>query len=90
MLFDRAAMMFNIVNVLCPKCLQNKFTERSVLSNCKTRNMNSLHIQKLKLEHSKNSFLYTGPNAWNSISQAVRNAETIAQFKIELKSHLLS
>ena len=50
--------------------------------------MKNLHVQKLKLEHTKKSFLYTAPTAWNSIPQAIRNAETIARFKNELKSLL--
>ena len=83
-------MAFKIVNMLCPESLQNKFTKRSVSSNYNTRNMKNLHVQKLKLEHTKKSFSYTAPKAWNIIPQANRNAETIAQLKKELKSHLLS
>ena len=90
MLFARAVMTFKIVNMLCPEGLENKFIERSALSNYKTRDMKSLHVQKLKLEHTKKGFLYTAPNTWNSIPQAIRNAETIEKFKKELKSHLLS
>ena len=90
MLFDRALMTFRIVNMLCPEGLQNKFIERSALSSYKTRNMKNLHVQKLKLEHTKRSFLYTDPNTWNSIPQDIRNAETIERVKKELKSHLLS
>ena len=90
MVFDRAVITFKIVNMLCPEDLQNKFTERSALSNYNTRNIKKLHVQKLKLEHTKNSFLYTAPNAWNSFPQAIRNAEAIVRFKKELKSHLLS
>ena len=90
MLFDRAVMTFKIVNMLCPEGLQNKFLERSALSNYKIRNMKNLHVKKLKLEHTKRSLLYTAPNTWNSIPQAIRNAETIERFKKELKSHLLS
>ena len=37
----------------------------------------------------KKKLLYTVPNAWNSIPQAIRIVETIARFKKELKSHLL-
>ena len=90
MVFDRAVMAFKIVNMLCPESLQNKFTKRSASSNYNTRNMKNLHVQKLKLEHTKKSFSYTTPKAWNIIPQAIRNAETIVQFKKELKSHLLS
>ena len=67
MTFDRAVMTFKIVNQLCPESLQNKFIERSALSKYNTRNMKDLHVQKLKLEHTKKSFLYTCPKAWNSI-----------------------
>ena len=62
MIFDRAVMTFKIVNMLCPEGLQNKFTKRSALSNYNTRNMKNLHVQKLKLAHTKKSFLYTAPN----------------------------
>ena len=51
MLSDRAVMTVKSVNMLCPEGLQNKFIERSALSNYKTRNMKNLHIQMLKLEH---------------------------------------
>ena len=90
MTFDRAVMTFKIVNQLCPESLQNKFIERSALSKYKTRNMKDLHVQKLKLEHTKKSFLYTGPKAWNSIPQLIRDTESVVRFKKDLKSHLLS
>ena len=54
--FDRAVMTFKIVNKLCPEGLQNKFIERYALSKYNTRNMKDLHVQKLKLEHTKKSF----------------------------------
>ena len=83
-------MTLEIVNMLCPEGLQNKFIGRSALSNYNTRNMNNLHVQKLTLEHTKRSFLYIAPNTWNSVPQAIRNAETIEKFKKELKSQHLS
>ena len=88
--FDRAVMTFKIVNQLCPEGLQNKFIERSALSKYNTRNMKDLHVQKLKLEHMKKSFLYTGPKAWNSIPQLIRDTESVVRFKKDLKSQLLS
>ena len=90
MTFDQAVMTFKIFNLLCPKGLQNKFTERSASSNYNIRNMKNLNVQKLKLEHNTRSFFYIVSNAWNSIPQAIRNAETIARFKKELKSHFFS
>ena len=90
MTFDRAVMTFKIVNQLCPESLQNKFIERSALSKYNTRNMKDLHVQKLKLEHTKKSFLYTGPKAWNSIPQLIRDTGSVVRFKKDLKSHLFS
>ena len=49
-------MTFKIVNQLCPESLQNKFIERSALSRYNTRNIKELHVQKLKLEHTKKVF----------------------------------
>ena len=88
MTFDRAVMTLKIVNQLCPESLQNKFIERSALSKYKTRNMKDLHVQKPKLEHTKKSFLYTGPKAWNSIPRLIRDTESVARFKKDVKSHL--
>ena len=79
--FDRAVMTFKSVNQLCPEGLQNKFIERSALSKYNTRNMKDLHVQKLKLEYTKKSVSYTGPKAWNSIPQLIRDTESIVRFK---------
>ena len=78
MTFDRAVMTFKIVNQLCPEGLQNKFIERSALSKYNTRNMRDLDVQKLKLEHTKKSIFFTGPKAWNSITQVIRDTESVA------------
>ena len=83
-------MSVKIFNQFCPEGLQNKFIERFALSKYITRNMKDLHVQKLKLEHTKKSFLYTGPQAWNSIPQLIRDTESVVRFKKDLKSHLLS
>ena len=56
MVFDQAVMMFKIISMLCPEGLQNRFTERSALSYYNTRNMKNLHIQKLKLDHTRKTF----------------------------------
>ena len=84
MTYDRAVMTYKIVNQLCPEGLQNKFIERSAISKYNTRNSKDLHVQKLKLEHTKRSFLYTGPKAWNSIPQPIRDTESIVRLKKSL------
>ena len=52
--------------------------------------MKDLRVQKLKLEHTKKSFLYTSSKAWNSIPQLIRDSECVVRFKKDQKSHLLS
>ena len=42
-----------------------------------TRNKKDLYVQKLKLERTKKSFLYTGPKVWNSILQLIKDTESI-------------
>ena len=56
MTFNREVMNFKIFNQLCPEGLPNKFIERYALSKHSTRNMNDLHVHKMKLEPTKNSF----------------------------------
>ena len=75
MTFDRAVMTFKIFDQLCLESLQRKFIERSALSKYNTRNMKDLHVQKLRLEHTKKIFLDTGPKAWNGIPQLIRDTE---------------
>jgi len=83
-------MTFKIINPFCSEGLHNKILEISALSKYKTRNMKNLHEQKVKLEHTRRSFLYTDPNARNGIPKPIRDAEIIARFKKELNSHLFS
>ena len=61
--FNLAVMICKIVNQLCPEGLRNKSIARSALSKYDTRNKKDPHVQKLKLDHTKKSFLYTGPKA---------------------------
>ena len=76
-------MTYKIVNQLCPEDLQNKFMERSAVSKYDTRNKKDLHIQKLKLEHTKRGFLCTDPLAWNNIPQSIRDQKIKGIAEIE-------
>ena len=89
MVFDRAVMMFKIVNMLCPEGLQNKFTERSALSNNNTRNMQNLLEQKLKSEHTKKAFCTQLRTLGILFHRQLEMPRPLHDLK-ELKSHLLS
>ena len=77
MTHDRAVMTYKSVNELCPEGLQNQFIKRSVISKCNTRSSKGLHVQRLKLENTKQRFLCTGLKAWNSIPQPIRERHRI-------------
>ena len=55
MQFDRAVMIYQIVNGLCPDSLRGRFVLRSQLSSYLTRNQLDLDIPRLNLEFSKNN-----------------------------------
>ena len=60
MLFDRAAMTFKIANMICPEGLQNKFIERSTLSNYNTKNMKQSTCTKAKIRtYKKKLFVHS-------------------------------
>ena len=65
--FDRAIMIYKILNGLCPESLNGKLITRSQISKYQTRNQQDLDIPRLNLEFSKPSFFYTSAKTWNEI-----------------------
>ena len=58
--FDRAVMIYKIINGLCPDNLKGRLVTRSQISNYSTRNCLHLDIPRQNLQLSKNSFFYCG------------------------------
>ena len=79
-------MTYKILHGLCPDNLRNKFVERSMVSEYKTRNHRDLQILKVKLEYAKRSFYLSGVKNWNDIPGNIREQESLARFKRDLKS----
>ena len=67
--FDKGVMTYKILHDLCPENLRHKFTERSMISEYRTRNLGDLQIPKVKLEYAKRSFYFSGVKNWNDISE---------------------
>ena len=65
--FDKAVMIYEIVNSLCLDSLRGRCIPRSQLSRYTTRNQLDLDIPRLHLEFSKNNFFYSGVKTWNNI-----------------------
>ena len=60
MQFDRAVMIYMILNGLCPDSIGRRLVLRPQLSNYSTRNQLGLDVPRLNLEFSKNNFFYSG------------------------------
>ena len=54
--FDQGVMTYKILHDLCPENLRHKFTERSMISEYRTRNRGDLQTPKVRLEYAKRSF----------------------------------
>ena len=86
--FDRAVMIYKIINGLCPDNLKGRLATRSQISNYSTRNYLNLDILRQNLEFFKKSFFYCGAQTWNEIPVQIKTSSTITTFKKKLKECL--
>ena len=86
--FDRAVMIYTIVNFLWSDNLRGRLVYRSQLSSYSTRNQLDLDISRLNLEFSKNNIFYSGVHTWNNIPLENKTSLTINTFKRLLKEFL--
>ena len=90
-------MTYIILHDLCPENPRHKFTERSMISEYRTRNHGDLQIPKVRLEYAKRSFYFSaksfefsGVKNWNDIPDNIGERDSIARFRIGLRDYLLS
>ena len=88
--FDQGVMTYKILHDLCPENLRHKFTERSIISEYRTRNHGDLQIPKVRLEYAKRSFYFSGVKTWNDIPDNIRERDSIARFRTGLRDYLLN
>ena len=81
-------MTYIILHDLCPEDLRHKFTERSMISEYRTRNHGDLQIPKVRLEYAKRSFYFSGVKNWNDIPDNIGERDSIARFRIGLRDYL--
>ena len=86
---DQAMMVHEILHEQCPEILKQKFTKRSHVSKYETRRANDLQIPRPRLEITKKSFLYKGAKVWNDIPNNIRNVESAALFKEQVRNYFL-
>ena len=88
--FDNGVMTYKILHDLCPENLRHKFTERSMITDYRTRNHGDLQIPKVRLEYAKRSFYFSGVKNWNDIPDNIGERESVARFKTGFREYLLN
>ena len=81
-------MTYKILQGLRPDNLRHLFVERSMVSEYKTRNHRDLQIPKVRFEHAKGSFYFSGVKNWNDIPGYIREQESLARFKKRFRKYL--
>ena len=67
-----------------------KFTERSMITDYRTRNHGDLQIPNVRLKYAKRSFYFSGVKNWNDIPDNIRERESVARFKTDFREYLLN
>ncbi len=88
--YDRAVMVYKIMNRICPEGLWNKYQPRSLHSTYATRHCNDLEIPRYKTEFAKKGFHFSALKAWNNIPLQIRNVPSLDRFKKNTKAYLKS
>ena len=88
--FDQGVMTYKNLHGLCLENLRHNFTERSMISEYRTRNCGYLQIPIVRLEYAKRSFYFSGVKNWNDILDNVRERGSIARFRTGLRDYLLN
>ncbi len=78
--FKRAIMMYKVVNKLAPTYLQH-FTPIVHRYNTRNAARGNLHTDRANLKYYTRSFKHEGSRVWNELSDHIRQAETLHQFK---------
>ena len=77
------------INAL-PAIFNSIFLKNRSFHNYPTRQSNEFHLPRLRTLLAQNTFLYTGPKFWNSLSNEIKNARSLSSFKYKLKNLLLN
>jgi hypothetical protein len=83
-------MAYKYLNNLAPSYLANKFTKRSDIHNCRTRNNYCLDIPSYKTTAGQRTFHYLAVKIWNDIDDELKKNAELKVFKKKLKEHLLN
>lgn len=81
--YQKAVMMFKIINNLTPSYLNNLYSYTSDIHQRSLRSTsdNLLYVPKPNTEIFRNSFSYSGSMIWNAIPEDVKQSSSVAMFK---------
>ena len=79
-------MVHKIVNEQCPEILKRKFTKRSQVSKYETRSVSDLQVPRPRLGMTTKSFSHNRSKVWNDIPNNIRNVESTALFKKQIRN----
>ena len=83
-----AVMTFKCLKGLAPPYLCDRFTMRSHVHNCNTRNTNMLQISRCSWTAGQRSFLYRAVDLWNKLRDNIKSIKSVNNFKLAFKYFL--
>ena len=85
-----AILMYKCIHGDAPVYMSNYITYVNEVHHIRTRQScsNYLHVPSVRTRSMQKSFQYYGPSLWNSLPNSVRNAPSLAKFKLLMKTYL--
>ena len=87
--FQLGQFMYNYNNNSLPSAFDSMFPKNQSFHNYPTRRSNEFHLPLLRTLLAQNTFIYTGPQYWNSLNNEIRGARSLSTFKNKLKKMIL-
>ena len=87
--FQLGQFMYNYNNNSLPSAFDSMFPKNQSFHNYPTRHSNEFHLPLLRTLLAQNTFIYTGPQYWNSLEENIRGARSLDSFKSKLKHSIL-
>ena len=88
--FQLGQFMFNYNTNALPSIFDSMFPRNQSFHNYPTRRSNEFHLPLLRTLLAQNTFIYSGPRFWNSLSCDIKNSLSLNSFKRKLKNFLLN
>ena len=80
LIYKDTLMTYKCLNNLAPSYLANKFTKRSDIHDCQTRNNHCLNIPSYKTTAGQRTFHYRAVKIWNGIDDEPKEISELKVF----------